>query len=92
MKKRTKDEERAYKKLWRSRKPVPPCPTTAVLTVVDVPPVPPDDKDVVIKILRAKVLMLEKELGLLKKDKRESIQLDGQGLKPTSPYRFGPGL
>ncbi len=45
------------------------------------------DKDMQLKIVRAKVLMLEKELGLLKRDKkveREDV--------PKSPYRLGAGV
>ena len=45
------------------------------------------DRDMANAILRAKVLMLEKELGLLKREKkveREEV--------PKSPYRLGPGV
>lgn len=45
------------------------------------------DKDMANKILRAKVLMLEKELGLLKREKKVEREE-----APKSPYRLGPGV
>ena len=85
MKKRTREESAAYKREYRARKSVPPsvppsvnvppCPTK------DVPPVPPDDRDMVIKILRAKLLAVERQVELLKRDIPK---------KSDSPYKFGP--
>lgn len=45
------------------------------------------DKDMANKILRAKVLMLERELVLLKREKKAD-----QEETPKSPYRLGPGI
>lgn len=98
MRLRTKEEMAAYQQKRRlaakavtpEAKPVTPALKEAVTPVTptlnNVTPVTPDDRDMVIKILRAKVLMLERELGLLKREKkveREEV--------PKSPYRLGPG-
>jgi len=45
------------------------------------------DRDMANAILRARVLMLEKELGLLKREKKVERE---EVLK--SPYRLGPGV
>lgn len=45
------------------------------------------DKDTANAILRAKVLMLEKELGLLKRERKIEKQDE-----PKSPYRLGVGV
>ena len=44
------------------------------------------NKDMANAILRAKVLMLEKELGLLKREQKPKLD------EPRSPYRLGPGV
>jgi len=46
-----------------------------------------NDKDTANTILRAKVLMLEKELALLKRERKVEKQDE-----PKSPYRLGPGV
>jgi hypothetical protein len=46
------------------------------------------DRDSANMVLRAKVLMLEKELGLLKREKKVILGEDVQ----KSPYRLGPGV
>ena len=87
MKRRTKEEEKIYKRVYRARvlpvvppkEDVPPCPT------VSVPPVLPCqgclDRDMANKILRGKVLMLEKQVELMKRDIPK---------KEGSVYKFGP--
>lgn len=45
------------------------------------------DRDTANAILRAKVLMLEKELGLLKRERKIEKQDE-----PKSPYRLGVGV
>ena len=81
MKKRTREESAAYKREYRARKSVPPPVNVPPCPTKDVPPVPPDDRDMVIKILRAKLLASERQVELLKRDIPK---------KPDSPYKFGP--
>ena len=87
MKVRTKEENAAYSRLLRARRRVAPsvAPVNIVAPNVSpiVSPVAPDDKDMVIKILRAKLLAAERQVELMKRDRQ------GEGAKP-SPYKFGP--
>ncbi len=79
MKRRTREEEAAYKREYRQRVlpvvppsiNVPPCPTKDVLPVL--PCRGCEDRDTANKILRAKLLMAEKELTLLRRD-RQAMQ------------------
>ena len=75
MKRRTKEEEAAYKRKWRVRN-VPPCPTGDVLPVKSVLPVPPDvlpdTSLMVIRKLTERVKELEAEILRLKTGHKKS--------------------
>jgi hypothetical protein len=87
MKARSKEANAAYSKAQRAKHksitPVSPMPERITRTVSPTPIVSPSvspclacaDKDTVIKILRAKLAMTEKELSLLKRERIE--QRDG---------------
>lgn len=106
MKRRTREENAAYSRMLRLRKrgvapdvlAVAPVPFTVAPVMKVAPqgvaPVAPCrgclERDVQLKIVRAKLLLAEKELDLLRKD-RPSKELDkGEGGKKESPYKFGP--